>query len=213
MSIDIVSIPIAFFAFLAVIILVPNLLRHRSRTAALQVISEAMEKNRPTDAALVERMLAPPPPRPVGKWFTLLTLVLGVGGLCIGTALTISSRFLPSPTGAAGMMIGALTNLGMGVGFTTLGLFSWRLLSGATRPPPRWDYASILALITLFLGVSGLSVGTGLALAANFFVAAALGQDVANGLLIGATVNICSGVGFTALGLFILRSFATYKDA
>lgn len=212
MSIDIVSIPIAFFAFLAVVILLPTLLRHRSRTAALQVISDAVEKGRPTDAALVERILAPPPPRPVGKWFALLTLVLGVGGLCVGTGLSISSRFLPSATGAAGMMIGALVNLGMGIGFTTLGLLSLKYLSGKTRPPPRWDYASILALVTLFLGVSGLSVGSGLTIAASFFVADALGRSAANGMLIGATVNICSGVGFTALGIFILRSFATYKE-
>ena len=213
MSVDLVSVPIAFFAFLAILILAPVWLRHRTRSEALRVISEAVAKDRPTDAALIERLLAPPPPRPVGKWFALLNIVLGVGGLCVGTALSIASRFVPSATGAAGMMVGALVNLGLGIGLTTLGFVGLRFLSGATRPAPRWDYASILALITLFLGVSGLSVATGLTLAANFFVASAMGERAANGMLIGATMNACTGIGFTALGIFILRTFATYKEA
>ena len=213
MSIDIASIPIAFFAFLALVILVPMWLRHRTRAQALQVISDAIAKDRPADAALVEQLLAPPPPRPVGKWFALLMIFLGVCGLSVGTALSIASRFLPTATATAGMMVGALVNLGIGIWYTTAGMLSLRFLSGKTRPEPRWDYASILALVVLFLGASGLAVSTGLTIAANFFVASALGQSAADGMLVGATVNACTGIGFTALGLFILRTFATYREA
>lgn len=211
MNVHIAAIPIAFFAFLAIVIIVPAWLRHRSRTQALDVISEAIAQGRPAEAALVERMLVPTP-RPVGKWFALMNLVFGVGGLCVGTGLTIAARF-QSGTAEAGMMVGALVNLGIGIGLTTLGWLSLQWLTGRTRPEPRWDYASILALVMLFLGVSGLAVGSGLTLAAHFYIAAAMGESVANGMLIGATMNACTGVGFTGLGILVLRMFATYKEA
>jgi hypothetical protein len=104
-------------------------------------------------------------------------------------------------------------NLGIGVSFTTLGIVSMRRWSGLRRPVPIWDYATVLALVTLFFGASGLGIGAGLSLAANTFVADALGVDKASGMMVGALVNCCGGLGFTGLGIFILRTFAAYKDS
>ncbi|HMN45207.1 MAG TPA: hypothetical protein PKE27_11560 [Povalibacter sp.] len=209
---QLITLASVFLGFIAIVIVIPSWLRHRSRTLALRTISEAIASGRLADAALIEQMLVPPR-RPVGRWFALFNLVVGVGGLCVGTALSIASHLLVSTADAAGMMVGALINLSSGVGLTTLGLLSMRFLSGTTRPAPVWDYASILALVTLFLGVSGLSTATGLSLAAQFYIAPAMGERAAHGMLIGATINACTGIGFTALGLFILRTFATCKEA
>jgi hypothetical protein len=203
-----------FFGFLAIIIVVPAWLRHRSRALALRTITEAIEKGRPAEAALVERLLVPRRPQ-VGKWFALINLLIGVGGLCVGTALALAVNVLEIASGddAAGMMIGSLVNLCNGVGLTALGLVSLRFFSGMTRPAPRWDYLSILALISLFLGISGLCVASGLSLAAHFVVGPISGEEEARGLLMGALFNACSGVGFTVFALLLLRVFAKYEDA
>ncbi len=203
-----------FFGFVAIIVLVPIWLRHRSRAQAIRAISEAIEKGRETAAALIERLVLPRAhlagarERPVGLWFALAMLVLGVSALCVGAGLTLAARFV-DPAIAPGM-VGACVNLGSGIAYTTLGLFSLRFLSGRTRPAPRWDYASILALITLFLGASGAGVSAGLGFAARVFAAPAFGDQAAAGMLIGAFINACTGIGFTMLGIFILRVFATY---
>ncbi len=44
-------------------------------------------------------------------------------------------------------------NGSIGVGLTALGLISMNLLSGRSRPGRAGDYASVLALISLFFGV------------------------------------------------------------
>jgi hypothetical protein len=209
-----ISLASIFFGFLAIVIVVPAWLRHRSRVLALQTISEAIEKGRPSDATLIERLLVPRRPQ-VGKWFALLNLFIGVGGICVGVALALAVQVLEVASGddAAGMMIGSSVNFCNGIGLTTLGLLSLRFFSGMTRPAPRWDYPAVLALIALFLGVSGICVASGLSLAAHFFVAPISGEGEADGLRIGALFNACSGVGFTFLGLFILRIFGSYKDA
>ena len=68
-------------------------------------------------------------------------------------------------------------------------------------------------LVMLFFGASGLGIGAGLTFAANTFVEQAMGEDKASGMMVGALVNCCSGLGFTGLGIFILRTFAIYKDS
>lgn len=213
----IVLVPISFFAFLAIVILVPAWLRHRSRMLALRALGDAIEKGRTADAALIERLVMPKP-RPVGKWFALLNLGLGVGALCIGVALGLAVRLLGhrlglDTEGAAGMMIGSFVNTSIGIGLTALGLISMTLFSGRSRPEPRWDYASVLALISLFFGVSGLAVSVGLALASYTYVVLTANEHTATGLLMGAIVNGCSGVGFTLLGAFILRSFVSFRES
>lgn len=210
----VISLLSIVFSFLAIVILVPLWLRHRTRMQALKTISEAVEKGRPTDATLVERLLAPRRSQ-VGKWFALLNLFIGVGGLCVGIALALAVHVLEVASGddAAGMMIGSLVNLCNGIGLTILGVISLRLFSGMSRPAPHWDYPAVLALIALFLGVSGISVASGLSLAAHFYVGPISGDAEADGLLIGALFNACSGVGFTSLGVFILRVFGGHKDA
>lgn len=214
MSMSIALVPISFFAFLAIVIVMPLWLRNRTRALALRTISEAIEKGRDTDVALIERLLMPPQPA-IGKGFALLNLFLGVGSLCVGIALALVrlTGIVSGADAAAGIMVGSLVNGGIGIGLTALGIASLRFLSGMHRPAPRWDYATILALVTLFLGVSGLGVCAGLTLAAHIYVAPAMGEPVASGMMIGALVNGCSGVGFTVLGVFILRTFAVYKDS
>lgn len=211
---SIASIPIAFFAFLAVVIIVPIWLRNRTRALALQTISEAIAKNRETDVALIERLLLAPQPA-VGKGFALLNLFLGIGALGVGTALALAARVLRAANGAgaAEMMIGSCVNLGIASALITLGIVSMRLFSGLRRPAPRWDFAAVLALAALFLGASGLGIGAGLAVAANTFVAPAMGEATASGMKVGALVNCCSGVAFTGLGSFILRTFTLYKGS
>jgi hypothetical protein len=211
---SIALVPVIFFAFLAIVILVPIWLRSRSRALALRTISEAIAKNRETDVALIERLLLPPQPA-VGKGFALLNLFLGVGALGISVALAIAVRVLHVASGAdaAGMMVGSSVNLGIAVSLTTLGIVSMHRFSGLRRPAPRWDYATVLALVTLFFGASGLGIGAGLTLAANTFVGPEMGEATASGMMVGALVNCCSGVGFTGLGVFILRTFAVYKDS
>ena len=209
-----ISLASIFFGFLAIVIVVPAWLRHRSRMLALKTIGDAIEKGRPTDAALIERLVFPPRSQ-FGKWFALLNLFLGVGAIFVGAALALAVHGLAFVSGddAAGMMIGSLVNICNGIGLTALGLISLRFFSGMSRPAPRWDYAAVLALIALFLGVGGLGVASGLSLAAHFYVGPVSGLDEADGVLMGALFNACSGVGFTLLGLFILRVFVTYKDA
>lgn len=211
---SIALVPIAFFAFLAIVILVPIWQRSRTRALALRTISQAIANGRETDVALIERLLLPPQPA-VGKGFALLNLFLGVGAICVSVALALAVQVLQVASGpdAAGMMIGSCVNLGIAVSLSTLGIMSLRRLSGLRRPAPRWDYATVLALVTLFLGASGLGIGAGLTLAANTFVGPALGEAKASGMMVGALVNCCSGVGFTGLGIFILRTFAVYKDS
>ena len=202
------------FGFLAIIIVVPIWLRHRSRTLVLRTIADAIEKGRAADAAAMERLLVPSRPQ-VGKWYALINLFFGVGAFCAGAALALAVHALEFVSGedAAGMMIGSLINLCNGIGLTTLGLVSLRLFSGMKRPAPRWDYPAVLALLALFLGVSGICVASGLSLAAHFYVAPISGKVEADGLRMGALFNACSGVGFTLLGVFILRVFGTSKDA
>jgi hypothetical protein len=211
---SIALIPITFFALLAIVILVPIWLRSRTRMLALNTISEAIAKSRETDVALIERLLLPTQPA-VGKGFALLNLFLGVSGFCVSIALALAVHLFRVTSGpdAAGMMVGSSVNLGIGVSLTTLGIVSMRLWSGLRRPAPRWDYATVLALVTLFFGASGLGIGAGLTLAANTFVGSTMGAEKAAGMMVGALVNCCSGVGFTGLGIFILRTFAVSKDS
>lgn len=213
---DFVLIPVAFFAFLAILVVVPAWLRYRSRMYALRTLREAVDKGRDVDAGLIERFLATNQ-RQVGKGFGLFNLVLGVGALSIGVALGLAVHLLGHRLGldadsAAGMMTGAFVNGCIGIGLTALGLISLNLFSARDRPAIRWDYAVVLAFICLFLGVSGMSVGVGLWLASAFHVVVAGNEDVATGLAMGALVNSCTGLGFTGLGVFILRSFVMRRD-
>lgn len=213
---NIILVPIAFFAFLAVVLLVPHWLRYRAHRAALQVVSEAAAKGHTPDSMLVERLLTKPRPA-VGKWFTLLNLLLGVGALSVGMALTVSSYLLHDRAGGSTIdsspIVGGLMNLCIGAGLITLGLFSLRWFSGRSRPSPQWDYAAILALVCLFLGASGISIATGLTLSAQIFVEPRQGARAATEMLTGALVNACSGIGFVVLGIGIFRWFAAWDDA
>lgn len=213
---DFVLIPVAFFAFLAILVVVPAWLRYRSRMFALRTLREAVDKGREVDATLIERFLASNQ-RQVGKGFALFNLVLGVGALSIGIALGLAVHLLGhrlglDADGAAGMMTGSFVNGSIGVGLTALGLIIMKLFAARGRPALRWDYAVVLAFICLFLGVSGMSVGVGLALASCFHVVVAGNEGTATGLAMGALVNSCTGVGFTVLGVFILRSFVMRRD-
>jgi hypothetical protein len=209
---SIVLVPIAFFAFLAIVLVVPAWLRHRARVMALRMMCDAMANGRATDAAVIEKLLLPPP-RAVGKGFALINLVLGVSAFCIGVALALAVRILGDDASSdpAGMMVGSLVNVCVGVGLIALAAVSLRLFSGIRRPARRWDYASVLALITLFLGTSSIAIASGLALAAHFYVGPASGDRAAAGMFVGALVNACSGIGFIALGVFILRVFADHR--
>jgi hypothetical protein len=192
-------VPVVFFAFLAVVLLVPSWLNHRSREAALRIIAESVEKGRPLDPQIIDRMLAKPWPN-VGKGFALLNLVLGVLHLCVGIALAVAAHL---PPGTPGLMTGALVNLCIGPGLIALGVVAWRAFARSGRSSRKWNYAGVLALVCLYFGVVGLCVGAGLALAASIYPHDMDSRGVAR--FIGALVNLSYGAGLTLLGIIVLR--------
>ncbi len=57
-------------------------------------------------------------------------------------------------------------------------------------------------------------MSVGLALASyTYVVLRGQRRTPPQGLLMGALVNGCSGVGFTVLGAFILRSFVSFRES
>jgi hypothetical protein len=192
-------VPVAFFAFLAVVLLVPAWLNHRSREAALRIIAESVEKGRPLDFEIIDRMLARPWPN-VGKGFALLNLVMGVLHLCVGIALAVAAH-LPPVT--SGLMTGAFVNLCIGSCLITLGVVAWRVFALKGRSGRKWNYAGVLALICLYFGVVGISVGAGLALDQLIYPGST--ESLGATRFIGALVNASYGTGLTLLGIVVLR--------
>jgi hypothetical protein len=192
-------VPVAFFAFLAVILLVPAWLNHRSRERALRIIAEAVEKGRPLDPAIIDRMLAKPRAN-VGKGFALLDLVLGVTHFCVGIGLAIAAHL---PSAEPGLMTGALVNLCIGLGLMTMGAIAWRVFVQGARRSQTWNYAGVLGLVCLYFGVLGICIGAALGMA-GVFDPGSTGSLGAN-RFIGALVNACYGTGLTVLGVVVLR--------
>jgi hypothetical protein len=194
-----VIVPVAFFAFLAAVVLVPAWLNHRSRETALRIIAESVEKGRPLDPEIIDRMLAKPWPN-VGKGFALLNLVLGVTHFCVGIALTIAAHL---PRATPGLMTGALVNLCIGLGLMTMGSVAWRAFARRGSSGRKWNYAGVLGLVCLYFGVAGISIGAGLGLAGFFYPSDT--QSIGAARFIGALVNASYGTGLTLLGVVVLR--------
>jgi hypothetical protein len=202
---NIVLVPIAFFAAVAAAIPGSIWFATKRRTAALGLIQEAVAKGQTLDAALIERLM-PARRFAVGKWFGILCLLLGMPVLGVGTGLLLAGSFLTSGETAAGMLTGGMVELSLGVGFTTLGFVSLRKLTGDAAP--RWDFATLLALVCLFCGVASLAMFVSLSVSSLFYPDA----EARAGYLMGALVNAGSGAGFFVLGVFILRVFGDPSD-
>jgi hypothetical protein len=202
---SIVLVPIAFFAAVAAVILGTVWFATKRRTSALGLIQEAVAKGQTLDAALIERLM--PERRPaVGKWFGIICLLMGMPTLGVGAGLLLAGIFLTSGATAAGMLTGGMVQLSIGVGFTALGFFSLRKLTGDTAP--RWDFATLLALVCLFCGVASLAMFVSLSVSSQFYPDA----ETRAGNLVGALVNAGSGAGLFVLGAFILRVFGDPSD-
>lgn len=220
---NITLVAISLMVLLAVVLLVPSWLNHRSRAQSLKIIGGALKKGQPLDPAIVEKLTAQPPSAPVGgpaigKWFVLVCLAVGVLNLSMGVALMASAALLGeriSPDGyaGAGFLIGGVVNLVPGLGYLALGIVSVRLFSGRRRPSPKWDFASVLALICLFFGVGGLCVGTALAMS-TLLLPEGMNPDgrAAAGMAAGALINLCAGMGMIVLGVVILRLFGERRE-
>lgn len=205
----VVLVPIAFFVCLAAAILGSNWIAYRRRAAALRAISDIAATGRPLDIGVVEQLLKRPKAS-IGKWFAIACFVLSAPTAAMGLALASSVVFLGeamklSPSGRAGMMTGALINLGIGLCYLTLGLASLRYFSGRRRPAPLWDYGTGLGLVSLFLGAPCLGTGLGLTFGAIQYVA--FDPASAAGTGTGAFINLFIGAGFTLLGVVIFRLF------
>ena len=206
---SIVLVPIALFASVVAVILGTVWLATRRRIAALGLIKEAVAKGQTLDAALVDRLM-PERQAAVGKWFAIICLLFGAPALGVGAGLLVAANAFATGETAAGLLVGSSVNLANGVVLVLLGLVSLRVLTGVRAP--RWDFATVLGLICLFLGACGVGVGTGLSFASQIYA-----QDEWRlGLLIGALVNGGAGGALAALGVFILRvfgdSFAGERD-
>jgi hypothetical protein len=197
---SIVLVPIALFASVVAVILGTVWLATRRRIAALGLIKEAVAKGQTLDAALVDRLM-PERQAAVGKWFAIICLLFGAPGVGVGSGLLVAANAVASGETAAGLLVGSSVNLSNGAMLVSLGLVSLRLLTGVRAP--RWDFATVLGLICLFLGACGVGVGTGLLIASQIYAHDAW----RTGLLIGALVNGGAGLALAALGAFILRVF------
>lgn len=197
---SIVLVPIALFAAVVTVILGTVWLATRRRIAALGAIREAVAKGQTLDAALVDRLM-PERQAAVGKWFAIICLLFGAPALGVGTGLLVAGNAVATAATGSGLLVGSSVNLSIGVVLVSLGLISLRILTGVRAP--RWDFATVLALICLFLGACGVGVGTGLSIASQIY---AQGES-RTGLLIGALVNGGAGFALAALGVFILRIF------
>jgi hypothetical protein len=209
-------VPVTFFAFLAIVILGLGWMRHRGRKAGLAVVTDAMSKGVQLDAAIIDRLMERGP-APVGKWFVILSLFFGALALAVGIGLGAAAIFLGDSLGEAaepgnreGMLVGALINLCTGISYITLGVVGLRRFSGKTRPSPKWDYGTGLALVCLFFGAGGLGVGIGLTLGATQF--ASISASGAAGMMVGALINLSTGVALTVLGVFIFRLFGEKQE-
>jgi hypothetical protein len=187
-------IPVAFFAFIAAAIIVPAWLQHRGRVVALQAIGEAAARGQVIDAALIERLM-PPRRMAVGKFFSIICFLFGAPPFGVGVGLIAAAVFTGQPT-----MVGGTINLCLGALLVSLGLIVLRTLTGAKAP--RWDFATVTALVCLFLGVCGIGVCIGLALGRQAYP-----PDASAGMLIGSLVNGGSGIALTGLGVFLIRVF------
>jgi hypothetical protein len=193
-------IPVAFFGFIAAAIIVPSWLQHRGRALALRAIGEAAAKGQAIDAALVERLM-PPRRMAVGKWFAIICLVFGAPALGVGAGLIVAALATGQATFTGGMV-----NVSFGGAQVALGLIAWRTLTGAKAP--RWDFATVMALVCLFIGASGLSLCVAL-----MFAAQIQPPDVQDGMGIGALVNGGAGAALLGLGVFLMRVFGErYKE-
>jgi hypothetical protein len=197
---SIVLVPIALFASVVAVILGTVWLATRRRIAALGLIKEAVAKGQTLDAALVDRLM-PERQAAVGKWFAIICLLFGAPAFGVGSGLLVAANAVASGETASGLLVASSVNLSNGVALVSLGLVSLRLLTGVRAP--RWDFATVLGLICLFLGACGVGVGIGLSIASQIYAQ----DEWRTGLLIGALVNGGSGGALAALGVFILRVF------
>jgi hypothetical protein len=160
----------------------------------LQAIGEAAAKDQVIDSALIERLM-PPRRMAVGRFFSIICFLFGAPPFGVGVGLIAAAMFAGQQT-----MVGGTINLCLGALLFSLALIVLRTLTGAKAP--RWDFATVTALVCLFLGVCGLGVCIGLALGRQ-----AHPPDARDGLLIGSLVHGGSGLALTGLGVFLIRVF------
>jgi uncharacterized membrane protein YcjF (UPF0283 family) len=120
-------VPIAFFAFIGAIILVPIWLKEKTKQSAHTLISQALEKGQQLDPALLQQLTetqkAQQPDRPrrtLGSGVVLFALAIG-----FVVASLMSNGFDPSGFAGDGMMTAAAILGCLGIAFIVLALVDY----------------------------------------------------------------------------------------
>lgn len=122
-------IPLAFFGFLAAIILVPVWLKERTKQSAHHLISQALDKGQPLDANLMRELTqasagnTPPPDkarRSLGSGIVLLALAGGFAG-----AGYVIGDMSGAPEAFGGMLVPAAILGALGLGFVVLAIIDY----------------------------------------------------------------------------------------
>lgn len=121
-----ILVPIAFFAFLGAIILVPTWLKERTKQSAHQLVAQALDKGQPLDPALI-RELTETQKKPqdkarssLGSGVVLLALALG-----FVAASFASAGFDPSGASEGGLLIPAAILGSLGIAFILLSIVDY----------------------------------------------------------------------------------------
>ncbi|MDX2277537.1 MAG: DUF6249 domain-containing protein [Hyphomonadaceae bacterium] len=124
-----ILIPLAFFAMIAAIVLIPVYLRERTKQSAHQLIAQALEKGQPLDTALIDRLTQTTAPKPqqqnsarktLGNGIILLALALG-----FGVAGVLDGDFDPIAGEVGGMVVAALILGVLGTAFIVLAIVDY----------------------------------------------------------------------------------------
>lgn len=124
-----IIIPLAFFAMIAAIVLIPIWLRERTKQSAHQLISQALERGQTLDPALMERLTQSTAPRQQNQSAPRRTLGNGIILLALGVAFGVAGAFNgdfdPVAGEFGGMMIPALILGVLGLAFTVLAIIDY----------------------------------------------------------------------------------------
>jgi hypothetical protein len=124
-----ILIPLAFFAMIAAIVLIPVWLRERTKQSAHQLISQALERGQTLDPALMERLTQTTAPKQQKESSARKTLGNGIIllalGLGFGVAGAMGGDFDPMSGDFGGLMIPAMILTVLGLAFTVLAIVDY----------------------------------------------------------------------------------------
>lgn len=118
-----ILVPLIFYIFLSVIILVPVFLYYRYKSATRRLVSEAMAKGQQLDPEVLARLVAPGQSNPysIPFWFAVAGLLFAA----IGGGLAVSGLAYPEFTDGADQLAGAIVLGFVGAGFLLIALIAF----------------------------------------------------------------------------------------